>query len=94
MLSTPETGSPRPDVIVSILDHPEFGSTRTRADGMFDLAVNGGQTLTVFYRKQGLMRAQRQVDVPWQGWARAADVVMLPKDPAVTSVPVGKPALG
>src|SRR5690606_34911732 len=35
-------GQPLPNVVVSIKDHPELGQTRSRADGMFDLVVNGG----------------------------------------------------
>ena len=27
---------------MTVLDHPELGVTNTRADGAFDLAVNGG----------------------------------------------------
>jgi hypothetical protein len=35
-------GDPLPAVQVSVLGHPEFGETQSRADGMYDLAVNGG----------------------------------------------------
>ena len=38
-------GFPIPGVTITILNHPEFGQTRTRPDGMFDLAVNGGGPL-------------------------------------------------
>ncbi len=38
-------GLPLPGVSISILDHPELGQTRSRADGLFDLAVNGGGVL-------------------------------------------------
>jgi hypothetical protein len=34
--------APLTGVKISILNHPEFGQTLSRADGMFDLAVNGG----------------------------------------------------
>jgi hypothetical protein len=30
------------NVTISIKDHPEFGQTLSRQDGMFDLAINGG----------------------------------------------------
>jgi RHS repeat-associated protein len=73
-------------VEISILNHPEFGGTMSRADGRFDLAVNGGGLLVVDYRKAGLLPAQRQIDVPWQDYAILPDVVLIPLDPQVTAV--------
>ena len=35
-------GNPLSGVTVSVLDHPELGQTLSRADGMFDLVINGG----------------------------------------------------
>ena len=35
-------GEPIGGVRVTVLDHPELGETNTRADGAFDIAVNGG----------------------------------------------------
>jgi hypothetical protein len=78
--------NPLAGVTVSVLNHPEFGSTQTRADGMFDMAVNGGGTLTVRYVKDGFLMVQRQVDVPWQDYAHAQDVVMTAVDPNVTAI--------
>jgi len=79
-------GFPIPGVTVTILNHPEFGQTLTRPDGMFDLAVNGGGPLTVNYAKNGLLSAQRQVNVPWQDYVAVPDVVMIALDPQVTAV--------
>ena len=39
---------------VAMFDHPEFGETHTREDGMFDLAVNGGGQLTLVYEKNAV----------------------------------------
>src|SRR5438876_3897286 len=79
-------GFPLPGVIVTILNHPEFGQTLTRPDGLFDLAVNGGGQLTVNYVKVGLLPLQRQANVPWQDYVVVPDVVMIPVDPQVTAV--------
>ncbi len=79
-------GAPLSGVTVSVFSHPEFGSTQTRADGMFDMAVNGGGLLTVQYVKDGLMPVQRQIDVPWQDYARVDDVVMIGLDPQVIAI--------
>ena len=69
---------PLPGVTVTIKDHPEFGQTISRADGAFDLAVNGGGTLTLHYSKPGHLPAQRQVQTPWQDFAYAEDVILIP----------------
>ncbi len=58
---------PLPGVTVTVLDHPELGQTLSRADGAFDLAVNGGGVLTLVYQKAGFLPAQRQVQAPWAG---------------------------
>ncbi len=77
---------PLPGVTVNILNHPELGQTRSRADGMFDLAVNGGGLLTVNYTKADYLPAQRQVFAPWRDYVWASDVVMVALDPIATTV--------
>ena len=86
-------GTPLPGVTISILNHPEFGQTLTRADGMFDLAVNGGGVLTIDYRKSGYLPAQRQLDTPWRDYVIAPDVVMIPLDSQVTTINLGVPSV-
>ncbi|MGH8584548.1 MAG: PASTA domain-containing protein, partial [Gammaproteobacteria bacterium] len=73
-------------VTITVLNHPELGQTLSRADGMFDMAVNGGGPLTVNYVKAGHLSAQRQVNVPWQDYAIASDVILIPLDPQVSTV--------
>lgn len=79
-------GAPLSGVTVTILNHPEFGQTLSRTDGMFDLAVNGGGVLTVNYAKDGYLAAQRQVNVPWRDFVIAEDVALVPLDPEVTTI--------
>jgi RHS repeat-associated protein len=79
-------GDPLPGVTVAVLDHPELGTTLSRADGMFDLAVNGGGPLTLTYSKAHRLPAQRTVQVPWRDYVVAPDVVLVTLDPAVTDV--------
>ena len=81
--------APLSGVTISILNHPEFGQTLSRADGMFDLAVNGGGLLTLKYEKTSFCPVQRQANVPWQDWVTVEDVVMIQMDPIVTSVALG-----
>ena len=77
---------PLPGVRVTVLRHPEYGQTYTRADGMFDLAVNGGGYLTVRYERNGYLSAQRQVETSWQDYFYLSDVVMIRPDNRVTPV--------
>jgi RHS repeat-associated protein len=73
-------------VTVSILGHPELGQTLSRADGGYDLAVNGGGEVTVDYVRMGYFPAQRRYQVPWQDYFRVDDVILLQPDSVVTTV--------
>jgi RHS repeat-associated protein len=78
--------NPLSGVIISILNHPEYGQTLSRLDGMFDMAVNGGGYLTLNYQKSGYFIAQRQINAPWQDYAWLPDVILVQMDSQVTSV--------
>ncbi|MEX0730375.1 MAG: SMP-30/gluconolactonase/LRE family protein, partial [Aquisalimonadaceae bacterium] len=73
-------------VRITIHRQPELGHTLSRADGAFDMAVNGGGTLTVDYQKDGYLPVQRQVHTPWQDYAWVDDVVMVQLDAGATEV--------
>src|SRR5262249_42259398 len=83
---TDRTGAPVSAVAISILNHPELGATMSRADGMFDLAVNGGGLLVIQYTKSGFLPAQRQVQAPWQDFVLAPPAALVPSDPQVTMI--------
>ncbi len=87
-----KTGAPLPGVSITTLDHAEFGETHSRADGMFDMAVNGGGVLVVKFEKDGFCPVQRQIDVAMQDFSMAADVTMVTADAAVTAVEFGTAA--
>ena len=80
------SGQPIAGVQITVLNHPEYGSTLTGADGLFDLTVNGGGLVTVVYTKTGYLPAQRQVQAPWQDYAWLPDIVLLPLDAQVTTI--------
>lgn len=65
------------NVTVSVLGHPEYGSTLTRIDGSFDLVVNGGSRLTLRFRKSGFLEAQRDVDVPTEDYVILDDLALI-----------------
>ena len=79
-------GEPVPGVRITVLDHPEYGETLTREDGEFDLAVNGGGTITLVYEKDRYMTTQRQVEAPWRDFATVEDVVLVGYSRRVTDV--------
>lgn len=83
--------SPLGGVTVSVVDHPELGTTLTRADGQWDMALNGGGSLTVRFERPGYLPAERNVALGWGQWNVADDVVLLQLDPEVSEVnlPVG-----
>jgi RHS repeat-associated protein len=78
-------------VRVALLNHPEFGYTFTRTDGMFDLAVNAS-SYTVDFQAIGYCPAQRQVQAPIQDFRTLKDVVMVPLDSVATPVSFGSNA--
>ena len=78
--------TPLGGVKITVAGHPELGQTLSRADGRFDLAVNGGGGATVQYEKAGYLSAQRQANLPWQDFAYVSDVVMTALDTRVTMV--------
>jgi RHS repeat-associated protein len=78
--------NPLSGVVVTILNHPEFGQTLSRADGGYDMAVNGGGLLTVNYAKDGYLSAQRQENVPWQDYALIPDLILIKPDSRATPI--------
>ncbi len=84
-------GQPLSGVTITILNHPEYGQTLSRVDGMFDMAINGGGLMTVCYEKDGYLTAQRPVEVPWQDFAWLPDVALNPLDTQVTVIDFSEP---
>jgi len=80
------TGAPLGGVKVTIHNHPEFGETVSRADGGYDLVVNGGGTLHVSFAKAGHVPAHRLVVSKWNEYRIIDDVALVRYDDAVTTV--------
>lgn len=79
-------GVPLFGVRITVPDHPQFGQTLSRADGLFDLAVNGGGLLTIRYEKAGYLPSQRPITPAWQSYAWLEDVVLVAYDTQTTTV--------
>jgi len=54
-----------------------LGSTRTRADGSYTIAVNGGGSVTLRVESTGYLSADRTVDTRWQSYAQATPIRLL-----------------
>jgi len=85
------SGIPVPGADITLLDHPEFGATLSRADGMYDMVVNGGRLMTVNFNAPGYLPAQRTVNIPWQDYVMVEDVALIPLDPIMTPVDLAAP---
>lgn len=84
-------GHPIAGAEVTVPGRPDLGSTETRGDGEFYLAVNGGGVLTVRVAKDGHLPVDRRVDVPWQDYVWVADVAMTALDPNDTVIDLSAP---
>jgi RHS repeat-associated protein len=78
-------GQPLAGVTVSIRHHPEYGQTLSRADGLYDLVINGSEVL-VSYTKDGYLPVQRAVPARWREHIPIEAVVMTPLDTHVTTI--------
>lgn len=79
-------GSPLPNVRVTVHGHEELGQTTTHADGTFDMVVNGGGALQVYFHKDGHLDSSRRMDVRWNHTHTVPDVVLIQADPIVTEI--------
>ncbi len=82
---------PLQNVTVSVLGHSEFGTTLTRQDGTFDLAVNGGQRYALRFYKFRHLDVERSIDVPVNDYAILDDVAVLGVTAHVDTVNLDSP---
>jgi RHS repeat-associated protein len=75
-----------PGATISILSHPEYGTTISRTDGRYDMAVNGGTILTVVIKAQSFVTVERQVSVAANAYTAVPDVSMMLYSTSTTSV--------
>jgi len=84
-------GLPLAQVVVRAHDRPEYGTTRTRADGGYDLAVNGGEEIVLEFVQPGYLPAQRAIATPWLDYRNVDPVRLVALDAAVTTVDLSQP---
>lgn len=83
---TDRSGATLGGVTVQVVNHGEFGQTLTRADGRFDLVVNGGGLLTLRFAKPGYLPADRQVDPLWNDQIALKPIALVPLSDVGTEV--------
>jgi RHS repeat-associated protein len=82
-------GLPVEGVRVAVHGHEIYGYTETRDDGLFDLVVNGGGPLSVEYQAAGFLPVQRTLETGHRRYHWLPDVVLTPRDAAVTEIVPG-----
>ena len=86
--------SPLSGVTITIKDETAYGQTLSRLDGWFDLVVNGGESVTVNYSKEGFLPVQRKVYAPWRDFVVLPDVVLVRLDAKVTTIDLSDTSVG
>ena len=81
-----EAGVSLRGVSVDATHDTALGRTVTRADGTWDLVVEGGGLVSLSFAKAGYVPVSRQLEVPIEDFLRAPTVVMTARDTAATQV--------
>ena len=71
-------GAPLGGARIDVLNRTDLGHVLTRADGGYDIAVNGGGLLTLRITRPGSLSVQRQEPAPWQDFVTLEDIVAQP----------------
>ncbi len=82
-------GQPLSQVTVRVASRPEYGATQTADDGVFSLAVNGGEQIRLAYDREGFLPVQRTEFVTPLDYGWFPDVTMTALDSARTIVDLG-----
>ncbi|XP_064637221.1 teneurin-m-like isoform X2 [Lineus longissimus] len=78
-------GSPLIGVRVSVTSQPLYGFTLTREQGLFDILVNGGGSVTLQFLRQPFKTKAATVTVPWNKLITMDPVIMTLGDEAITA---------
>ncbi len=90
---TDPAGAPLGGVVVDAPQHQELGYTVTRADGRYDIVINGGASTLFRYTQPGRIEVQRWVPAPAGQYAVADDVAMVAESATATVVTDGSPSI-
>ncbi|WP_254839628.1 carboxypeptidase-like regulatory domain-containing protein [Natronomonas marina] len=83
---TDREGDPVGNATVRVSGRPELGRTLSRADGTFDMAVNGGGTVIFRFERTGFLPLQRQIPVGSNAHRKGTAVSLLRETAESTTV--------
>jgi PKD repeat protein len=72
-----QNGNPLAGATIGTLFDDGMGTTQSRTDGEFDLAVNGGGPVVLTIDRAGYGQVQRTIQVPWQDSVQAPEIRMV-----------------
>ena len=78
--------APMQDVSITIHSHPEYGTAYTDVEGRFAIPVEGGGALSVVYKKEGFISAQRKAEIPWNDIAVIEPLQLISEDSEATTI--------
>ncbi|MFH1531392.1 MAG: RHS repeat-associated core domain-containing protein [Pseudomonadota bacterium] len=81
-----DEGDPVEGAIIKILNHTEYGSVETDADGEFTIPVNGGTWVMVQAAAEGFTSGARGAEVPWNDIVVLRPFELVPFNPVQTAV--------
>lgn len=81
-----QSGEPVPGATVTINGHPEYGRTETRETGLFDMAVNGGETLTVNVEAAEFLPVQRKLTPRPSNYGTVPEIALIRPDDSPSTV--------
>ncbi|ABW66962.1 RHS repeat-associated core domain-containing protein [Desulfosudis oleivorans] len=79
-------GNPVQNVIIDIIDHPEYGSVRTDDTGRYSIPLDGGALIKLSYTKPAYITSHRRTETPVNDVVVIDTVTLLTRDPAATTI--------
>ncbi len=83
---TSRGGDALANVTVSTPENPDLGTTKTRSDGRFDMAINGGTHVVLRFERSGYLPVQRKFGLGPNAQRRAPPVALVREDEQSTTV--------
>ncbi len=85
-----DAGAPLEGVCVTVPAEPRFGETRTRADGRFEIVVNGGDTVSLRFTRDGRLPSRRRFPLKPNRFLDAGEVALIAPSAKASPVTFGK----
>ncbi len=83
-----EKGEGVENVLVEILNHPEYGSVLTKGDGYFALPAEAKDGTIIRFSKDGYLTVDREINTSKEMWNSTPTITLLKQDNKTTNVKV------